>query len=204
MPDRVNQGLCLTCNQGYFPKSGICTQVSPFCDAVNIISGDCITCKYNLLFSNGKCQDTNCQNQGFATCNQCNQYFTPDANGVCSYSDPNCISPLPTRCGQCVSTHFITLNGFCKILPPNCVAANIQTHDCLQCVSGFNPQAGICVAIPAQPVQLPPNCQTASSFNPNLCAVCVSGYNPSNGVCQKIQTTIPNCRSYNLLTGICG
>lgn len=51
---------------------------------------------------------------------------------------------------------------------------------------------------------MPPNCQVASAFNPNLCSTCNTGYTNDNGVCKKAQTpSTPNCMSYNLITGIC-
>lgn len=51
---------------------------------------------------------------------------------------------------------------------------------------------------------LPANCQAVAPNNPNFCVTCLSGFTNNNGVCQKVQTpNIPNCASYNLVTGIC-
>lgn len=101
-------------------------------------------------------------------------------------NDPNCLSVENNRCLECAPTHYIDVSGTCRQLPPNCQFANIQTGDCLQCVSGWVIQnaGGPCVR------QLPPNCQSANAAG--ACVICNQGYETNNGQCIE-RINIPNC-----------
>jgi hypothetical protein len=128
---------CLTCEYGYFAKDNLCKEVSPLCLANNVITGACLSCKFNLQLSNGTCVDQFCLSSQGTKCLKCANYFAVTSDGVCQFSDSNCKTLLPARCQDCRTGYFVTIDGYCRMLPPYCEAANIQTFSCLQCQQGY-------------------------------------------------------------------
>lgn len=98
--DPAIAGKCSVCEDRFYPSDAGCSSVSPYCQAYNILTGDCLTCKFNLQLSAGKCNDANCQPVGPAPCT-CAANFVLNADRYCEFKDPNCANASPTRCNEC-------------------------------------------------------------------------------------------------------
>jgi hypothetical protein len=189
--DPFNIGRCITCDSGWYPGLSGCLQVSAFCDANNIQTGECLSCKYGFVLNNGRCNDPNCATQAITGCTACNPSFVINANNYCQYSDANCVSPAPTRCNQCAPTFFVTANGLCRKLPNNCQSANVQTYVCIVCNSGFRINAqGLCDPAPVSYPPIP-NC---ANQNANQCLACRGGFQINNNQCFPMPLPA-NCQS---------
>lgn len=143
IPDTTNNGRCLSCVQNYYPSDSGCSPVSIYCDSYKVLTGECVTCKYNFTLKAGQCIDPNCATFGSQGCSVCKNYYSV-INNYCQFYDPNCKMLGDNACNQCNAGYFITIQGFCHILPNNCDSADILTNFCTHCITGYslNSQGG--------------------------------------------------------------
>lgn len=114
----TNATYCNLCNDGFYPREGVCYQVSTYCQTYNPTDGSCYTCKPNLIFENGNC-------------------ISP-ALGF----DPKCKTYSGVYCSTCIKGYYLK-DYVCTIIDPKCVNFSYDVNQCLQCSSGV-PYFDVC------------------------------------------------------------
>ena len=215
----VQNGICTSCNSGFFLQNKACSRVSVLCASSNPTSGICLTCitGYNLI--NGVCYDLNCLNQVENRCLECKTSFRVIApTTTCSYFDPNCASLTITGCQSCKAGFTQGNSGLCQtVATPN---SNISTPTpttpsvptgpakrgvsdgdrdpnckqynngkCISCSTGYYTGVDL-KCLPANPL-----CKEYNGIG--ACTACYTGYSLGNGICTVAQDADLYCKTKN-------
>ncbi|ELP92314.1 protein serine/threonine kinase, putative [Entamoeba invadens IP1] len=175
---------CVQCETNYYvDTNGRCSSCGEHCSKCGSLTGECIECDENYIYSetdNRMCElcntfDTNC-----ISCSR-------NSSRICE----NCIKGMypETSSGKCVN---------CGI---NCFDCNTTNGICLICESGFtlkkpkNLECELCV-------HFDENCDVCSTSE-RKCIVCKTGFYPdSNGVCFRCDLNL-NCLECDSKNGTC-
>lgn len=126
--DEKNKRLCVECYGGYFiaTGTGLCTLLDSTCKETDKATGACTSCYggYNLI--SGKCV-----------------YDTP-ATAV--NTDQFCIKLDGAKCLECNKGYFVAANNVCTKVDDSCKTYNMQTGDCLTCLSTLILSGGRCIS----------------------------------------------------------
>lgn len=202
---------CLNCSRGYyFDSNKVCQQIDPLCKVFDYANTVCTTCYTGFSLVNGSCT----------------------ISDSASPSDPNCRTfDSNNLCLNCSKGFYFNQNKVCTQINSNCRSFDLTSLVCTACYSGYDLNAGECVAsnasslvsttcaqwldgvcvkcIPrayydfqANCVMVSDSCKTFNNFN-GKCTSCYSGYSlDNNGNCNESNATIA-CASTDPTTGLC-
>ena len=106
-----NQSYCKLCTSGFYPRNGVCYQVSSNCGSYEPLTGKCLTCKETYILVGGSCI--------FPAMGQ----------------DSFCYKYQGVYCSKCVDGYYLK-DYRCRLIDPKCLNFDFSIKQCLECSQG--------------------------------------------------------------------
>ena len=181
----VEKNFCLNCHS----ITNLCTE----CKYETLIPDDEGGCKGIQTCYSGKNYCNKCdEDEDNILCKECENGFSPDKNGACSYTN-NCEISINGNCIQCQSDYYLIGSELkiCKYMGlddfQNCKKINYATGLCLECEEEFFLDSVDKKCVSTE------HC-SKSSFG--VCTLCDKNYilNKKKEMCEEKSEELQNCK----------